>query len=961
MPTNRRNATRHQQRGIALLVLMVAVALASVGVLLERLNTGATSPETDIRLATRMALQEAREVLLGASVGDVVDGGTLSARPGQLPWPDRPELVDPDYDGWSDCVNGPVVGAANLLGRFPYLGEVNLAPPPLVCNFQTSSVRLGSRIVDGSGEPLWYAVSRNLLHTDTSGAGETQLVSINPDIVRNPPYGWLRVCDTDGNLLSDRVAAVIIAPGTALTGQDRSGVAPAAVNFLDAVQVADPVGGALRTISNADSDGGPDSVGLTTAGLCGSGTNADEQFVVAAGTNAVDSATFNDELVFITADEVLDAVQQRALSVAANALEAYRANHAGHFPWLSPFINAANPTVENPTAIAASIVDVVDGYDAGLRQITLTDRVLDASLVGAPVRNTDNGATAVITNVQNVAGAGGLTDTVLSVSRIVGGSANTFAIGDDIEIALFREDAQGQTFEGQLPIDDATLPEDVVSDFTVRWDFSLDAAANGQPVQVPFANESATYKAAHAAFVRSSALTGVVVQANNGTVSGETGVCRIIADDANAPDLRCQGHVVRAPYLQVTHTSTVAPAPGALELHADSINEVDTGVAAFGFADWGIAPGDRVRVVATGTRGIIQQVGVGGAPARLSVFGFEAGGTTQFVDGDVVEVEPAATLLTGAGYVTTGGTATTLEDTAQDFTALQVVPGDVVVLDPLGTPSYGLITGIVGTNTLTVPAWFGNPVAAVASGTAYQIRSGFVASRRMEFDLYIAATNDFLATEVNDQFGTTLDVASIAADVVLPVPAGAAALDNIQQTIRTEDFDLIGRVVAESNLTLVAGMRGALAIDGITRHLQAGDGEDLPAWFVDNGWHQFIYVSMADDARPIGGSLDTGDACAPAISCVTVYRDRLALPAGAADELVAEQGAHAALVGAGAAIVVGGVLQPRTSSDPAEFFEGENVQNGFAHPLSVAGDRQFEFRPSTAQNTGFNDAVRILR
>ena len=151
-------------------------------------------------------------------MSDIANG--MSRERGQLPWPDRAENNSPArrlerlrYSGFN---------VSHLLGA-SHLGQLN-------CVGIASAIELGSRFVDGTGEPLWYAVSRNLLNTDSDPTeGGTQLWPINPDIVTNLPsnmgWNWLRVCDTRGRLVSDRVATVIIAPGAALENQNRKTVA----------------------------------------------------------------------------------------------------------------------------------------------------------------------------------------------------------------------------------------------------------------------------------------------------------------------------------------------------------------------------------------------------------------------------------------------------------------------------------------------------------------------------------------------------------------------------------------------------------------------------------------------------------------------------------------------------------------------------------------------------------------
>ena len=165
-------------------------------------------------------------------------------------------------------------------------------------------------MTDSADEQLWYAVSANLVDGGIVGA-------VNAGLRGTPPVQWLNVCDEQGALISDRVAAVIIAPGTVQDAQDRDGSNDPA-DYLESYAVGS------KTFDNSDSDGQPDASGCATAG---------EDFILVTGT---DHDGFNDKLTFITIDELMTLVQQRVIGEVANLLEAHKQNH-GAYPWLSPF------------------------------------------------------------------------------------------------------------------------------------------------------------------------------------------------------------------------------------------------------------------------------------------------------------------------------------------------------------------------------------------------------------------------------------------------------------------------------------------------------------------------------------------------------------------------------------------------------------------------------------------------
>ena len=327
-----RGGRRRGQRGAVLLAALTVTLLAGASVLLARVDTTA-SVRVREATATARALADARRALLGWSVGAGLAGSGEEHVPGTLPFPDR--NTDPNgYDGEADCVTSGL-SDRHLIGRLAWAGETSPCP----------SRPLGVEIRDGSGEVLWYAVSRNLVNHRGGSAPDRP---INPGLLDGAPaYPWLRLVDASGSVLlaSDgeplEIAAVIIAPGPALPGQTRSGAAPDSSQFLDAVTVNGV------TYDNADSDGCRDVVAGAHAHADCPG-NAGEEFILypdSRGT-ADESDSFNDRIAYITAEELLRAAEVRALGAMAVVLERYRTNH-GAYPWMAPY--AADPGAD-PTS-----------------------------------------------------------------------------------------------------------------------------------------------------------------------------------------------------------------------------------------------------------------------------------------------------------------------------------------------------------------------------------------------------------------------------------------------------------------------------------------------------------------------------------------------------------------------------------------------------------------------------------
>ncbi len=281
-----RGARARQQGIVLLLVMLVLLSVASYA-LLRSLNVARQHSRAS-NAVSAASLAAAERALLGyaARYPDDPDSASLAAGPGHLPCPDT-RFDAGDVPGQADppCAIGGVNGTTGLL---PWR---TLDIPDLR---------------DDDGAPLWYAVD-DAFRNNPQGL-------INPDTV-----AALRL-DNCGATGRD-IAALIVAPGAALGGQDRSTANPAvryaAANYLEG--------------QNA-----------STGDTC---------FSSAAGITA------NDVVRAIDRARLIDAVQGRVLRDVANALERYYRDPDGDddnagvdpdcaplpgdcddaYPWLSPY------------------------------------------------------------------------------------------------------------------------------------------------------------------------------------------------------------------------------------------------------------------------------------------------------------------------------------------------------------------------------------------------------------------------------------------------------------------------------------------------------------------------------------------------------------------------------------------------------------------------------------------------
>lgn len=257
------------QRGAVLMLLLLLVSVGALAVFVSGLNRATQQLERD--RITHEALARAKEALIGYAIKR-----QDPERPGDMPCPDN--TGDGDYDGTQDSPCGNNTPSPRL-GRLPWR-SADVGGTPVD--------GLNNDLVDGKGERLWYAVSRNLV----DAAGVPQL---NSSILSAAPRPWISIRAANGQVASSRVAVVILSPGTTLEGQDRAGVTPNAAQFLDQLMI-----GAV-SYSNNDTNDCLDGTSCPTIS-----SRSGEDFIMGAA-----SLTFNDRLIYVTIEELMTAVGKR--------------------------------------------------------------------------------------------------------------------------------------------------------------------------------------------------------------------------------------------------------------------------------------------------------------------------------------------------------------------------------------------------------------------------------------------------------------------------------------------------------------------------------------------------------------------------------------------------------------------------------------------------------------------------
>jgi hypothetical protein len=271
------HAAARKQRGVALLVILVALGLL-VGMLAIGF-AGDLLRQNQSQQRTTDALAQAREALIGWSVQRTSSVTLPNARPGELPCPDQ------NNDGFEDgtCVPG-------ALGRVPWktLG----IPEPR----------------DGAGETFWYAL-----------AGPFRIWAVNANQIDNDTKGNITVYSgSSSTVMTSEAVAVIFAPGAVLGAQDRG--CTVGVNCT-------ATGQCTTSPASLTPKCNPTNYLDTTGGANNATTNGPY-------ISAQPSDTFNDRLLVITTDSLITPVEQRAAREMLALLDRYKTlSTCDCYPW----------------------------------------------------------------------------------------------------------------------------------------------------------------------------------------------------------------------------------------------------------------------------------------------------------------------------------------------------------------------------------------------------------------------------------------------------------------------------------------------------------------------------------------------------------------------------------------------------------------------------------------------------
>jgi hypothetical protein len=269
---------RFKKNGVALIIFVLALVLAATAFLIAKLDASEVNTERDKK--TAIALSKAKIALIGWSI---TRGNSGTDRPGELPCPDTDAPGTALYGvEEGSCVVGKV-------GRLPW---------------KTLGIE---ELTDGYGEPLWYSIDGAFRKRFGSVASTNQ--PINSDT-----RATTKIYAADGLTLITgaglEAAAVILAPKQLLNGQNRSptniAICPATGTSLAENRCA---------TNYLDSQSGRSNATNTGSFIRGS-----------------KSDTFNDQLIYISAFELMKMTEKRVGRELKTILKNYYTAH-GVYPY----------------------------------------------------------------------------------------------------------------------------------------------------------------------------------------------------------------------------------------------------------------------------------------------------------------------------------------------------------------------------------------------------------------------------------------------------------------------------------------------------------------------------------------------------------------------------------------------------------------------------------------------------
>lgn len=929
---------------------MLVLIVGSSYMLVSRLNEYAQAYARDTQ--TRLALLQAKQALLNYAMNYPELNDKPDRGPGYLPCPDEND----DGATESNCS----VTTGSTLGRLP-----------------TETLGLGD-LRDSSGERLWYAVSQNFKYNQSSDY-----------VLNSDTRGTISVDGTD-----DIVAVIIAPGAPVSDQNSRHGATEtAAIASNDIYQVADQyLEGDNATTADASyatsgtGEFNDQVVTITRSELMQyvqrrvveqvrkslaayhattgaypwlapfSDPRADARWLKGDASSASAASLVDSSADFVswgvTIGDIVWNITEGTVATVSGTPTSTTVPTSG----LS--FSSGDEYLVEPSASTTTMPSALSGSaGAGSTSTVLEDtsKNFEALLVepGDIVDDLTDGSTG---QVESVSG-----DTI-TVTGLSHGTNNTFAAGDSYRVrsnsGTATSGSTGTTLEdstvnfqssGARPM--GVQPGDLVTDFT-DGSFGVVSAVTGtHMLTVSTLNKQGSVSSSFSsgdlyAISRYHGASG----ANEGLLSLQEpgqGLPTAFTLDWSASAVNVSGGtsstynnaITALASASANHNATVSVATSDgectwVEKTIADCSGIDSDVLSGTATSWsggvlfdpnkqfaaqGIKRGDKISNLATGTQGIV----TGAASGQVSVRSISGYTAFSISAGQAYRVYPAQNSVSGTAlsvnlfgfYIITSSAALT-----------GVSAGDVIV-DTTSGNATGLITA-VASPFFTVTNLSGGSSSLISLNDSFTIYSSFVQRRdlvfrvRMKGDEVDAVSSQVRTRTVCSGYDSTCTTAGSAAFPDNGIAPQVSVLDYNSTT----SGSVIGSATAPAS-----SASGSMRISGISYPLAADDTDNgLPSWFVDNRWHQLVYVAYGSAYGPGGAG-----SCTAGTDCLTLT---VQMPATSYNDK------QALVMSAGMPLGT----QDRTLGQIDSYYEAENA---------VEGDDVFEKGEIT---TSFNDQIAII-